>query len=383
MDDASKILGKQIESQYTEHILMACENQLKYLNELEKTGKISINLDEFKNAIKTLFNNEYYLAQCALSLDSSIYSLIFYTIPDELDEENREAGYQLKVMAGKIRLETSKICAKISQMVLDGKVNHRYISRNLALFNSLGILGVLIFLKLCEYLYGAFEKKDENEKSIRELCLILESQLKSIEENTKQTVKNTQASIELGNKIITNQTINRDRNSKELEKIEDKVNKRNRADKRKPLTQEECADILYKQKVKYFKKKENYLRLVGITATKPKLPKDEKMVERTIQRWDQYLSSEGEKGSKPPKGYSRERSRKEFDDWAEALEQIAYEKWEKEQPIIRRKNKRDGLVSTLSPEMEDEENIEEEEDDQETRGQGNLVDRVAHPTKRD
>lgn len=174
-----------------------------------------------------------------------------------------------------------------------------------------------------------------------------------------------------------------DKSNREFEKIEDKVEKRNRADKRKPLTQEECADILYKYKVKYFKKKEDYLRLVGITATKPKLPKDEKMVERTIQRWDQYLSSEGEKGSKPPKGYSRERSRKEFDDWAETLEQIAYEKWEKEQPIIRHKNKRDGLVSTLSPEKEDEENIEEEEDDQETRRQGNLVDRVAHPTKRD
>lgn len=235
-----------------------------------------------------------------------------------------------------------------------------------------------------DYYYGPKDKKEENEASIMELFTIFKTQLMNIEKNTAQTVKNTQESIKLENKIITNQAINREKNSKELEKIEDKVNKRNRADKRKPLTQEECADILYKYKVKYFKKKEDYLRLVGITATKPKLPKDEKTVERTIQRWDQYLSSEGEKGSKPPKGYSRERSRKEFDDWAETLEQISYEKWEKEQPMIRRKKyKQDGLVSTHSPEKEDEENLEEEEDNQETRGQGNLVDRVAHPTKRD
>ena len=40
-------------------------------------------------------------------------------------------------------------------------------------------------------------------------------------------------------------------------------------------------------------------------------------------------------------------------------------------------------MSTHSPEKEDEENLEGEEDDQETRGQGNLVDRVAHKTKRD
>ena len=107
------------------------------------------------------------------------------------------------------------------------------------------------------------------------------------------------------------------------------------------------------------------------------------MVERTIQRWDQYLSTNGEKGTKPPKGYSRERSRKEFDDWAETLEQIAYEKWERKQPIIRRKNMTDGLVSTISPEKEDEENLEEEEDDQGIRGKGNLVTRFAHPRKED
>ena len=169
-----------------------------------------------------------------------------------------------------------------------------------------------------------------------------------------------------------------------LEKVEEKVDKRNRADKRKSLTQEECAILLYKQKVLFCKKREDYTLKVGISSTRVKCPKDETMVLRTIQRWDQYLATNGEKGTKPPKGYSRKISAKEFDLWAEVFEQIEYEKWKRKQPMIRRKKyKQDGLVSTHSPEKEDEENLEEEEDDQETRGQGNLVDRVAHKTKRD
>ena len=355
-----------------------------------------------KEKLLTYFNGypndveEYF--QFNISIIHQIISSMLDLIPTELNNEGKRIAqccldFSKMVSTGLTRVIES-IQGFLSNDVKDESLNDLTKLNILRLHKSCLVYGfvelnfTIIYIMwyrqhVYDYYYGPKDKKEENEASIMELFTIFKTQLMNIEKNTAQTVKNTQESIKLENKIITNQAINREKNSKELEKIEDKVNKRNRADKRKPLTQEECADILYKYKVKYFKKKEDYLRLVGITATKPKLPKDEKMVERTIQRWDQYLSSEGEKGSKPPKGYSRERSRKEFDDWAETLEQIAYEKWEKEQPIIRHKNKRDGLVSTLSPEKEDEENIEEEEDDQETRRQGNLVDRVAHPTKRD
>lgn len=347
---------------------------------------------------------EYF--QYNISVIQQILSSMVDLIPSELNNEGKRIALSClffsKEMSNALTRSTNSIRSVLSDNRIDNNLNDltklkiSRLQKSILVHLFVELNYLVIYTMWCrqhvyDYFYGPEEEKSVKadmikqitESVVEQISLNFTPQLDRIEKNTTQTVKNTQASIDLNNKIITNQILNSEKNSRELEMIEDKVNKRNRADKRKPLTQEECATILYKQKINYFKKKENYLRHVGMTATKPKLPKDEKTVERTIQRWDQYLSSDGEKGTKPPKGYSRERSRKEFEDWAETLELISYEKWEKEQPIIRRKNKSDGLVATHSPEKEDEENLEEEEDDQETRGQGNLVDRVAHPTKRD
>lgn len=98
-----------------------------------------------------------------------------------------------------------------------------------------------------------------------------------------------------------------------------------------------------------------------------KPPKESTMVRRTIQRWDQYLATDGEKGSKPPKGYSREKSTKEFEEWAEEVEMQKYLRWEKKQPSI---------LSRKKAIEEDEENIEEKEEDFKTRSKQSLDDYV-------
>jgi len=174
--------------------------------------------------------------------------------------------------------------------------------------------------------------------------------------------------------ILRRFDVHDDKSSRENKRIMDKIDKKNRVERRKPLTQEECADLLFKQKVIYCKARENYLRKVGITATKVTLPKNELIVLRTIQRWDQYLATNGEKGSTPPNGYSRERSTKEFEGWAEDVERQKYLKWEKKQPQIMRKNyMSDGQGDKHFPEFE--EDREEEEDDFETRGREDMVEK--------
>ena len=164
-----------------------------------------------------------------------------------------------------------------------------------------------------------------------------------------------------------------DKSRRAHEKCENFIKKRNSAERRKPLSQRECAELLYAQKMRFFKEKENYLRKVGITATTPKLPQDTKNVERTIQRWDQYLLSDGEKGTKPPKGYSRERTSEEFDRWAETLEFMAYAKWKKKQVKIKQKNDGYDQDAIHSPEEDDD----EYEEGQKERANEDMVDRFA------
>ena len=267
--------------------------------------------------------------------------------------------------------------------------------------SSMSFLSQLFFVSMfVMYLYqevdGYFNRPKESKESLdvllekvtkmNAMMVSFAPKIDSIDENTQQTNskfdtmgKKVEQIVEGQEDIKRKIVVQGDKSDRKLNKIEDRVNKRNTADKRKPLTQKECAVLLYKQKLTYLQKKENYIRQVGISAMVVHYPKNEKSVERTIQRWDQYLASEGKKGITPPKGYSRERSREEFDRWAEVLEELAYENWKRKQPIIPKRNT-NGIAPTHHD--EDEENIEEEIDDQETRGQVDLVDRVAHVTKR-
>lgn len=218
------------------------------------------------------------------------------------------------------------------------------------------------------------------EKDIPKKEMALFNELRKFSERLGET-NNQIDDIKKGQEEIMRKIdVHDDKTSRAHARQEDKITKRNSAEKRKQLTQEDCASCLYRQKVVYFKKKEDYLRKVGITATIPKLPKDEKMVERTIQRWDQYIASNGEKGTEPPPGYSRERSEMEFERWAETLESIVFEKWKKRQPRLYQK-KTDGCETMWTP--EDEENLDEDSENFASRGKVSLVARFSHKTKQD
>ena len=272
-------------------------------------------------------------------------------------------------------------------------------ARILVFLNMLSIISVLLFQNLSYLFYASKKDHSSTENTLNIIMSMIDSfdkKINSIAVETQQVnngIKTTNKEFSVLNKK-TDQILNgeeniqreiiiqSDKTTRQHTTLLDKINKRNQSEKRKTLTQEECAEMLFKQKQIYYQKRMLYLHRVGRSgAVVPKLPKGEKIVERTIQRWDQYLSTNGEKGTKPPKGYSRERTEAEFVRWAEVFEQIAYEKWEKKQPAIMRKNQiTDGIVENFS--QEDEENLEEVEDDLETRGKRSLADVFDYSRKR-
>lgn len=377
MESLYDLYGKCFFEKIILHSLLLTESGARQLEAIKERGTICLKKEELLNGFNKLLKDYDKLILWEFSLSSALYSLILRIIPSELNEKDKEIGERLRKLASGLRsnMDVQINCIDLYEKAKDIET----FKSGMATIGSSSFLGFLLLLETYEYFYG---NKDNKEKeTIKILLDLLGSQLTTIMQsteqivkNSEQTLRNTQESINLENRIITNQTINRDKNSRDFEKIEKKVSKRNIAEKRKPLTQEECADTLFKQKQVFYQKRENYLRRVGITSTVLQLP-NPKSVERTIQRWDQYLATDGEKGTKPPKGYSREHSLLEFDRWAEVLESLAYEKWEKKQPRIRRKPQKPD-----SP--EDEENIEEENEDQTIRAQGNLVARFDHSRKR-
>ena len=336
--------------------------------------------DEEKKEIKKIKIVIEKLSKGLTNLEDTVKALLDISFFDLLSENNKKSSITIK-------LQKLFYCI-LPTLIIDGYITlisivafyHAVYERfcipeeNRTQPDNLSALLVKINLMMD----SCGQKLDVVSTCLQETNTIVKSSEKNLNTINKKADQLLQGQEETQRKII----VQGDQSSRRLEKVEEKVDKRNRADKRKPLTQEECANLLYKQKVIFCKKKEDYISKVGITSTRVKCPEDETMVLRTIQRWDQYLATDGEKGTKPPKGYSREKSIKEFDLWAEVFEQIAYEKWEKKQPIIRRKNKQtDGIVMPYS--TEDEENLEDEDDDFETRGQQNLADRFDHSRKDD
>ena len=264
--------------------------------------------------------------------------------------------------------------------VCGGSINYSFDEKNAPHLLSLHLSDLLTdfcyfsvqLVKAVNFQHGVVSLFEKNPKKTGE---IIDSKLNFIIESLSG-VNNKTGNIQKEQEDNQRQSaVQCDRLIRKLEKIEDKVDKKNRADKRKPLTQEECADILFKKKVFYCKKKENYLKRVGITANVQPPPKNAESVKRTIQRWDQYLLSDGEKGTKPAKGYSRVVSKLEFESWAETLELIKYERWEKKQPSIR-----NIYGHAVTDSQEDEEYLEE---DQESRAEEDMVERYTDETEWD
>lgn len=275
---------------------------------------------------------------------------------------------------GQLHYDENAVCGGSIHFTFDEKNAPHLLSLHLSdLLTDFCYFSVQL-VKAVHFQHGVFSLFDKNPQKTEE---IFNSRLNAIMQSLSVLGKQVDNIQKRQEESQRQSVVQSDRSIRKLEKIEDKVDKKNRADKRKPLTQEECAELLYQKKVKYCKKKENYLMRVGITATVQPPPKNAESVKRTIQRWDQYLLSNGEKGTKPAKGYSREANKLEFESWAETLELIKYERWEKRQTPI-------GNIyrQTATDTPEDEEYLEEDEEDQESRAEEDMVDRLTRTSKR-
>ena len=403
MDKCITNFRKGLWEEFLKQIIPLFDYDKERMESLIATKHLTISPKDISVGIDRLVKDDNRKILFVLAFIRRLFIAISDLIPAEFEnEDDKSRGERIKDTMNQYSSAFSNLYSLIEEDVNKG-IEIPLIAKSYFLDISFALsICFQMYLTTYELFYGSNENKNDSGvllSTMNQLFGMLSScqqTIGSIAANTQETntiVKSSEKNLNTINKkadqLLQGQEetqrkiiVQGDQSSHRLEKVEEKVDKRNRADKRKPLTQEECADLLYKQKVIFCKKKEDYISKVGITSTRVKCPKDETMVLRTIQRWDQYLATDGEKGTKPPKGYSREKSTREFDDWAEVLEQIAYEKWERKQPIIRKRQKNtDGFVPTHHD--EDEENIDEEIDDPETRGAGNLVDRVAHVTKRD
>ena len=82
--------------------------------------------------------------------------------------------------------------------------------------------------------------------------------------------------------------------------LNDKIDQKEKAAARRPsLSQEEAARIILRVK------------------RKDETDKNVKSMMRTIQNWERFLRTEGNKGTKPPRGYSRDYTVDRFKFWAE------------------------------------------------------------------
>lgn len=370
----------------------------KKIKEIARSKHLSISVDELLSASEKVINDDINLLKLSLSLTIRILESIIDLIPSKIDNSEDKDLVNRLVPSIKKGIEYISMCYD-SLIEFPRDTYTAFDVRILVSFNILSIMSVLLFQNLSYLFYGSKKEHSSTENTLNIIMSMIDSfdkKINSIAVETQQVnngIKTTNKEFSVLNKK-TDQILNgeeniqreiiiqSDKTTRQHTTLLDKINKRNQSEKRKTLTQEECAEMLFKQKQIYYQKRMLYLHRVGRSgAVVPKLPKGEKIVERTIQRWDQYLSTNGEKGTKPPKGYSRERTEAEFVRWAEVFEQIAYEKWEKKQPAIMRKNQiTDGIVENFS--QEDEENLEEVEDDLETRGKRSLADVFDYSRKR-
>lgn len=187
-----------------------------------------------------------------------------------------------------------------------------------------------------DYFYGPEEEKSEKadmikqitENVVEQMSLKFTPQFDRIEKNTIQTIKDNKQIINTLADIQRTQMLSDNTLKLKSERIIETVEKKNKADKRKKLTQKVCANVIYKARMYYNNERERYLKENGITKyTKEFLLADENSIKREIQRWDSFLKSDGAKGVPPPERYTRMVSKAEFEMFAESLEWNKYEEW--------------------------------------------------------
>lgn len=379
--EKQKVFYVRKENEKECHAIPIPENTLEYRQQCQEA--LLEYIEEKKNSFQKMIDRIRALMHNAL-LSRSVYGLDetrkkeleecqkkweqLMSVIDYVEKEiKRNTNGLLKIFHGNENGEIYRIYTMINKIGFEDAVGYEegFVPQALPiyLFTIIDLLNILssCAMNAMSIQYDVNTIFENNPQKIEEL---FKKNLKLVSDDFLDLKRLLELIKKTQEKNQRQSAIQSDRSIRKLSKIENKVDKRNKADKRKSLTQEECAVILFKQKGIYFMKRQNYLHRVGITKTKAKFPKNDTMVLRTIQRWDQYLATNGEKGSKPPKGYSREKSQMEFEIWAEDLEKQKYLRWENRQPLIMLKKKK----------PDETEEALEEEDDIETRGREDMVE---------
>ena len=168
------------------------------------------------------------------------------------------------------------------------------LTSQLTSLNYMSLFGISIRQKIYECFYVSKDptKISEITDILNQLQKALLPGFNELKNDLKQTIKNTKESIDLENQIIKNQATNSEKNSKVLENIEDKVNRRNRAERTKPLKLTTCLDAIeevYKDE-RYTYRLNFELHIYSI--------------KKKLSAWNQYLKTNGKKGEPPLPDFS-------------------------------------------------------------------------------
>ena len=196
-----------------------------------------------------------------------------------------------------------------------------------------------------EFFYGPDDKKKENEEMLRNFCssfFSFESKLSSIENYTKAIDKKTDDLLK--EEEETQRMIDAQGNqaSSKLEVIEDKVDKKDRAGRTKPLKLTTCLEAIrevYDDPI-YGYYSEFDLHVFAIR--------------NMLSNWNQYLNTDGKKGKPPLPKF----------DFYRHTDKDTFKKWVRDYffPDYRNRAHKDALDNASHPDMNNMGGVSSEED---------------------
>ena len=150
-----------------------------------------------------------------------------------------------------------------------------------------------------------------------------------IKETSVQTLKNTQASIELEKTIISNQVVDKEENSQEHARIIEEGNKRNRLECTKPLKLTTCLEAIIEV---YSDPKYNYPQQFIL---------HQYAIRNQLSDWNQYLKTGGNRGKAPLPEF----------DFYRHTDKESFKKWVRDVffPDYRERAHKDALTNASHP----------------------------------
>lgn len=293
----------------------------KVFSEQEKEVIIS-HFAGYSKDVKEYFNFN-------LAVIKKLISSINRMIPSDLHKDEIDVADKIKDSVQKMSYAVSLYddCIQNKLLVLFEQEKETIGARSISAKNHHGfrLMKVMIDLNLLsmripllhqivyDYFYGPEEEKSEKadmikqitENVVEQMSLKFTPQFDRIEKNTTQAVNNTKESIELENKIITNQVTDKEENSLEHATIQEEMNKKQRLERTKPLKLTTCLDAI---KEVYSDPKYNYPQQFQLHPY---------AIRNQLSDWNQYLITGGLNGQAPlPKfDFYRHTDKETFKKW--------------------------------------------------------------------